>query len=379
MSTLFAAVILACNEQECLPRCVESLADLAELHISVDTASTDQTEALARQYTPHVYAHSLAESNSWASCRNALQDAAEAASAHKWFLWIDPDEWVLQGRENLGRLLQQAEQLERGGIMVRMQDMPLGADPGVRGASWQNGKFFTRGQRFSRRRHEHLPTDIERAYCTEVVIGHQKLQRPEVQEAAGRIKADLQALTADWQDWHDQRAAYYVGEAFLSAQKDPETALLWFRRGMDLPDNIVGARSQLYAGLFGAHRVLEQWDEARRATHCRWAEDWHDAADCAWQLGALASDQQHFDEAEWWFNLLLKGLPPVEEGINQVLVANPVELAHWGLAVIASKRGLLTELDVHLRAAERCGARPEYADLRAKFAAHCARGATADG
>ncbi|HUT57678.1 MAG TPA: glycosyltransferase [Phycisphaerae bacterium] len=364
----FAAVILACNEQEVLPRCLDSIADVAELYVSVDENSTDQTEAIARQYTPHVFAHNLAAADGgWAEVRNALQEEAEKQSAQDWFLWLDPDEWLAEGKAGLVSLFAQAGAMEppRTGLMVRMVDIPAGAEPGIRGASWQNCKFFRRGQRFARRRHEHLPVGEPRAECPQVAIHHQKLQRPEVQDACLKYKTNLAALEADWTDWQDMRAAYYIGDAVLQGG-DAETAVLWFERGLTLPDTIAGAQSQLYAGLFAAHRKLGHYEAAKRAAHCRWACDWRDGRDCAWQLGSLATDHEQLDEAESWFNTVLT-MPETEPGLNQVLASSPVELSHYGLAVVAGKRGDLTGMHRHLRAAEQFGPRSEYAILRGQL------------
>jgi len=363
---VFAAVILACNEQECLGRCLDSIADVAELYISVDAASADQTEAIARQYTEHVYAHNLAAApGGWAEVRNGLQEQAEAATALKWFLWLDPDEWLAEGKAGLPTLFQKAEAAGRTGLMVRMVDIPAGAEPGVRGATWQNCKFFMRGQRFARRRHEHLPVAEARACAPQVSIHHQKLQRQDVQAACGRLKTDLAALEADWQDWQDMRAAYYLGDAFLQAG-DALTALLWFEHGLGLPDMIAGAKSQLFAGLFAAHRKLGHYEEARAACHGRWACEWRDGRDCAWSLGSIATDHEQLDEAAQWFETVI-AMPEAEPGLNQVLAASPVELAHYGLAVVCGRRGDLTGMHRHLRAAERYGPRPEYAILRGKL------------
>lgn len=359
----FAAVILACNEAECLPRCLDSLTDVAELYISVDENSTDQTEAIARQYTPHVFSHNLtAAPGGWAEVRNTLQERAEALSQQEWFAWLDPDEWLAEGKEGIGQLLAKADASGRTGLMVRMVDIPPGAEPGVRGTSWQNCKFFKRGQRFARRRHEHLPVSEPRATCPQVAIHHQKLQRPEVQDACARVKVDLQALREDWAEWQDMRAAYYLGDAILQSG-DAHTALLWFERGLTLPDTIAGARSQLYAGLYAAHKQLGNHDEARRACHCRWACDYRDGRDCAWQLGSLAADTDSLDEAVNWFNTVI-AMPEAEAGLNQVFASSPVELSHYGLAVVAAKRGDLNAMHTQLQAAERYGQRPEYALLR---------------
>ena len=47
MSARLSACIIACNEQELLPRCLDSLAWADEIVVVVDAKSTDRSEAIA--------------------------------------------------------------------------------------------------------------------------------------------------------------------------------------------------------------------------------------------------------------------------------------------------------------------------------------------
>lgn len=336
--TKLAAVILACNEDNVLARCLGSLLGIAELHVSIDTATTDNTEAVARQFTQNVYRHCLAESNSYAAARNALQEQAEQATDAEWFLWIDPDEWLEpQHAQLLPGVIAEAQERDAQAIMVRMYDLGLegsGLDP----SSWLNSKIFRRGMRFARRRHEHLtPTDARRLEAPQVVIHHQKRQRPDVLARNNGIKDNLQALVDDWHEFRDQRAACYVGDCYAHAHRWHD-AVAWYLEGLGCPDTVIGARGQLLQGLCRSYRNLHEFDKARNALFEFWSEDWHNTATALVELGQVALDSSSLDEAALYFRLLNATPENVQSGINVGATA-PRETSVLGAAMVSAARG----------------------------------------
>lgn len=69
-----------------LARCLESVVDVADELVVVDTGSKDATMRLARRYTEHVYEHPWQDS--FAEARNAAQEYCTG----DWILHIDADE-----------------------------------------------------------------------------------------------------------------------------------------------------------------------------------------------------------------------------------------------------------------------------------------------
>lgn len=329
-----AAVILCCNEDNVLARCLTSLRDVAELHVSIDESTTDNSEAVARQYTQNIYRHQFGEGG-FAGARNCLQEQAELATDAEWFLWIDPDEWLAQGADVLLGLLEKADAKGVQSVMVRMMDVPVEAAATLP-SSWMNSKLFKRGLRFQRRRHEHLPSNLERAECPEIVIKHQKGQRHEVQLACNKLKIDLAALIADWQEFGDQRSAFYVGDAYTQAG-DFDTAISWFHRGLQQPNNIQGARAQLLQGLCKANRLLGKHDEAHSAAFEMWSEDWRNTTAALFELGCIAANAGWVDAAALWFRLLNQ-VPENIVSVNNVAAENPRELSLYGYAVVCCCR-----------------------------------------
>jgi glycosyltransferase involved in cell wall biosynthesis len=84
----FSVVILAKNEEESLPKALQSVAWADEIVVGVDTTSTDKTEAIAKQQ--HCKILKIDISEGFASAKNRLIDAA----TKDWVLILDADERI---------------------------------------------------------------------------------------------------------------------------------------------------------------------------------------------------------------------------------------------------------------------------------------------
>lgn len=99
-----AAVIITKNEQDSLRNCLESLRWVDEI-IIVDSGSTDNTEAIAREYTEHFYVNAQ-----WPGFGKQKQ-LAQSYATSDWVLAIDADERIDDTlRENILTMLENPPQ-----------------------------------------------------------------------------------------------------------------------------------------------------------------------------------------------------------------------------------------------------------------------------
>lgn len=100
---LLSVCIIVKNEVDNLPRCLRSVANIADQIIVVDTGSTDGTAELAERLGAQVYHYVWTES--FSAARNASIEHAEG----KWILCLDADEALADNKDTLRDLLSDPE------------------------------------------------------------------------------------------------------------------------------------------------------------------------------------------------------------------------------------------------------------------------------
>ncbi|MFM9330663.1 glycosyltransferase [Paenibacillus mesotrionivorans] len=88
METLISLCMIVKDEEQCLTRCLDSVKDIVDEIIIVDTGSTDKTVKIAESYTEHVYHFKWV--NDFAAARNASIERASST----WILVLDADEYL---------------------------------------------------------------------------------------------------------------------------------------------------------------------------------------------------------------------------------------------------------------------------------------------
>lgn len=135
--TLSACMIVK-NEEKFLSQCLDSIKDVVDEIIIVDTGSTDNTVEMARRYTDKVYFHEW--QNSFSEARNyALQFAT-----CEWILQIDADEKLEQ--EDVPLLRAVLKHKEFNSIFVAlMSELPEGISKSYFQRIYRRGKAHYEG------------------------------------------------------------------------------------------------------------------------------------------------------------------------------------------------------------------------------------------
>lgn len=108
------------NEARCLERCLNSLRGLVDDVVLVDTGSTDGTQKIGKANGARII--EIEWPNAFDAARNVALDAVET----EWTLWLDADEWLVEGAADaIKRAIQ--NDLAFGFTLIRRDLLPDGA------------------------------------------------------------------------------------------------------------------------------------------------------------------------------------------------------------------------------------------------------------
>ncbi len=155
------------NEESVLARCLDSVKDVVDEIVIVDTGSTDETKAIAKRYTDKVY--DFQWSDDFSAARNESYDKASM----DYQMWLDADD-VLP-KEEAEKLLKLKETLDPETDMVAMKYITHFDENGVPMHLSTRERLMKRERhyRFTDPIHEFIPL-APNTYYSDIVIHHRQ-------------------------------------------------------------------------------------------------------------------------------------------------------------------------------------------------------------
>lgn len=189
---MVSACVIAKNEERNLPRWLDSMREVADELIVVDTGSTDATVALAEQAGARVFHFTWIDD--FAAAKNYALDQARG----RWILFLDADEYFTpESRPRIRPLLRQAEQSPQTlGVLCRLVNVDVDAGWRVSSAIIQQRIFRHRPDiRYAGAIHESLtiPADSVRLLADDITIYHTGYSTSVAQQKMRRNLALMQA------------------------------------------------------------------------------------------------------------------------------------------------------------------------------------------
>ena len=383
-----AVLITAYNEEDVLPRAIKSAQDIGEVHVSIDQNTTDRTAQVAQQMGATVHYHQGLPAeppeqdhfrarfalNSYGRFRNETFINIEEASDAEWIMWLDADEFIEGGHQELLDLLDEVPE-KTTAILVRMNLYLRRDDDTVELESvMRNSKVLRRGTRFTRRRHEHIilaPGD-EQLMFDPMAIGHLPTPDKAVRKEHNIRKVNRKGFYDDWEQFQDGRAAFYIADWWRMNGHMLE-ALRWWDKGLEIPQERCQAAQRAQIAIY-AGKAYIQHGEADRARECLFealSNDWH-YGEAFYYLGVLSNNQQSHQEAEMWFNLALQ-YPDEPSSIMQQQQGATADMPLFGLMMVAMNQRNFAEAKQYLKQARDMydGVRAEYKAIAEKLDRTC--------
>ncbi|MCX7929462.1 MAG: glycosyltransferase [Chlorobi bacterium] len=108
---LLTLAMIVRNEEEMLPRCLESVRGVVEQIVAVDTGSSDATITVAERYGAEVYRFE------WCDDFAAARNEALRHARGEWILYLDADETLTPESASILRNVLQQQPLQVGGLL----------------------------------------------------------------------------------------------------------------------------------------------------------------------------------------------------------------------------------------------------------------------
>jgi tetratricopeptide (TPR) repeat protein len=251
------------NEEAHLPACLQSVRDLVDEMIVVDTGSTDRTRAIAAQLGARVLDFPWVDD--FAAARNESLHHATGA----WIFWLDADERLDNAnRQKLRTLFANLPDANVAYNMTQRSEL----EPSTYSAAQVDHVRLFRNHpeiRWQYRVHEQILAAVRRSggdlVRTDIIIEHAGFQDPALQE--GKVERNLRLLEREAGGRPDDAFVLFnIGSVHLGRGRGA-AALPYLRRSLELSkagDTIV---PKLYVLLARTHHQLGQPREALAA--CR--------------------------------------------------------------------------------------------------------------
>ncbi|HCW03128.1 MAG TPA: glycosyl transferase [Clostridium sp.] len=279
------------DEEGTLARCLDSVKDIVDEIIIVDTGSVDKTKDLAKKYTSKVYDFQ------WIDDFSAARNYSFSKATKDFILWLDADDVILE--EDRKKLKQLKEKLDTSIGMVMMQ-YNLGSDPqGKPLCSYYRERIVNRSLNFKWHDavHEYLGP-AGKIIKVEIAVTHKK----EKQRSSRNLDI-FEKLIQSGKELSHRNYFYYARE--LNGQKRYLEAVKYYEKFLaedgGLFSNYIDAcidLSKIYRKLVGKKKAVQ--------TLLRAFEFGIPRAEICCELGRLYSEDKDYERAIAWFQIAAK-------------------------------------------------------------------------
>jgi len=230
LKPLISLCMIVKDEADNLPRCLESVKGIVDEIVVVDTGSTDETPQIAQRYGAKVIRFE------WTGSFSDARNESLKHATGEWILWLDADEALADGKENLRKVLE--GETEHDGFILPMVSF-VGQRSHREGHVHPAFRLFRnlKGIRFERNLHEQIASSILKVKpdakfgVLPVWIEHYGYLAPMVRRKQ-KIARNLELAKKDLRDNPSDPFAWYnLGREYLRLSQW-ERAYYCFRRAL---------------------------------------------------------------------------------------------------------------------------------------------------
>ncbi|WP_411678877.1 glycosyltransferase [Clostridium thailandense] len=279
------------NEEDTIERCLESLKDLIDEIIIVDTGSNDKTKKLVEQFTSKIYDFQ------WIDDFSAARNFSFSKATQDYILWLDADDVLLPKDVESFKLLK--ENLDPSVDSVTMK-YNLGVDKyGNASLSYRRNRLVKRTNNFKWIGfvHEYLSV-YGNIINSEISITHKKIKhtpKRNLEIYQNKLKKGIEFTPRD--------ILYYGNE--LYDHRMFEEALKYYNEFLDSKKGWIEDNIRVCGKLYEYYQSINKEEEARKYSFKSFEYDTPRAEACC-NLGFSFLKENKFNNAAFWYEMATK-------------------------------------------------------------------------
>lgn len=212
------------DEEEILQQCLESVKDLVDEMIIVDTGSTDRTKEIAKKYTEKIYDFQ------WIDDFSAARNYSFSKATMDYIFWLDADDVLL--KEDQEKFKQMKKELSLDIDTVSML-YHIAFD------EFNNPTFSYRRNRLVKRERNFQWHGVVHEYLeyggnilqSDIAVTHRKMERKQNRKASDRNLKIYEKQLAEGKTFTPRDLFYYANE--LKDHKQYEKAIQYYLKFLD--------------------------------------------------------------------------------------------------------------------------------------------------
>lgn len=206
-----SANIIVKNESQRIAKCINSISNLVDEIIVIDTGSSDDTAKICTRMGAEVYFHN------WTDNFSEMRNIALDYSANDWILVIDADEIATFSYDDLP--LEAMDDTNFGGINLQLINHIDENDDKIISKHRYTRLFRNeKNIRFTGRIHEQIRESIEQKYdifesdLTLEHFGYRTIDKEKLERNTRLLEQDLQVEADDWKYYHLAETHFSAGD-----------------------------------------------------------------------------------------------------------------------------------------------------------------------
>lgn len=292
MSTISLCMIVK-NEENVLSRCLDSIKELIDEIIIVDTGSTDNTKSIAKKYTDKIYDFQ------WIDDFSAARNFSFSKSTMEYSMWMDADDVFNYKYKN------EFLDLKKAGFnsadIIMMPYITSFDEDGNPVFSYYRERIIKSSIDFSWKGkvHEVISHSSNNYLYSEISIIHKSVK----ETYTDRNLKIYEKQISDGDDLSPRDMFYYGRELFYH-QKYNES-IICLTRFLNMPGGWIENKIEACKFLSYSHNKLDNKNSALTDLFLTFSYDTPRAEICC-EIGALFMQLQNFKAAIFWYKLALK-------------------------------------------------------------------------